>query len=623
MFLSRFLVLATLLAAAISCLHAAGLPEFMAVTAKGIYKTYSNYTVAGNGKYTVSDSVLSATLTDQGNDIWQLSITPKVTLGSVRFPWMTNRDPLDSDISNDVYYYPIFLGIGQKAEYQNNDGDFFGGTTYPGGLSAPLVVVADEYSAKIVAAVNWPPQPVRPFYGAQRMFLVYDKHPVPSGTTATYKALIATISGGDPSAGVVPWQLALDRYRAWLDSVSPKVTYPSWMWAGEGFFNVQSEWQAEFNPFSTAALASRWLPVKELYPWIVIWGQMSPFGGDCCGIDPVLRKYYPSLPMMDNRLIPGMADWIKSTLVANGYHAAYYSAPYMGEYGNGTDRLLDTPAGLGWLTNFNKANEANGANSYYLDTLARHYWGDPGAILKLFKNGTLPKDAMSEGLIDIYPVPGLVSGALRNDGYCGAPYRTPLNTNYSPADPMQSDYDFGRISFPRFGRYLLGDRLAYGFYSNGDWIFWGSGTWDDPNSKCNYSNAAKTGSCDQNGPCDHGSERLAFLLGTKLDVLDPSSNPVLDQLISEHKRIHWWARRPVYVDSKGLNLTTIPSNSKVEVSRFIDVNGDTLLAVTNPKAEVGISFHFNGQKINVTTDYLHIVDLKVRSKRTKNARSVH
>jgi hypothetical protein len=272
---------------------------------------------------------------------------------------------------------------------------------------------------------------------------------------------------------------------------------------------------------------------------------------------------------------------------------------------------LDSPAGLDWFTNFNKSNQGNGANSYYFDTLARHYWGEPGAILNLFQNGTLSKDAMSEGLSDIYPVPGLVSGSLRNDGYCGAPYRTPLNTNYSPTAPTQSDYDFGRVSFPRFGRYLLGDRLAYGFYSNGDWIFWGSGTWNDGSTKCNYANAAKTGWCDQNGPCDHGSERLAFLLGTKLDVLDPTSNSILDQLVSEHKRVNWWARRPVYVDDKGLDLTSIPSHSKVEVSRFIDVNGDTLLAVTNPKGEVGVSFRFNGKKINVTTDYLHVFEANV------------
>lgn len=582
---------------------ASAVPEFSVITSSGTFQAYSSYTAIGGGKYTVSDSTLDAMVTDLGNNFWQLSVTPKTTLTSVRFPWMSNRDPLGSDISDDVYYYPYQLGIGQKASYQNNgENDYFGGPLYPGALSAPVVVIADNTNAKIVAATNWPPKAVSPYYGSEKMFLMYDRDPVPAGQTTTYKALIATVTGGNPAAGLVPWQMAMDKYRAWLDSAVGSVSYPSWMWSGEGIFNVQAQWQTAFNPnFSETALNNSFLPVKDLYPWVVIWGQMSPSFGDCCGVNPANQKYYSTLPSMDNRFNPGLPNWVKST-VANGHHVAFYSAPYYGPYGDGTSRLLDTPSGQSWFNNYNSANAGYGANSYYFDTFARSYWGDPGTILNQFANGTISKDSLVEGSVDVYPVPSLVSGALTTDTFCGAPYRNPQNANNSSNN--------GRTSFPRFVRYLLGDRLMYGFYSNADWQFWGAGTWaSEGQAACGYANSFKTGWCDTNGPCDHGSERLAFLLGTKLDFVNGNNNSVVDALISEHKRVNWWSRKPRYLDSKGLDLTGIPANSKVEASRFIDANGATLIAVTNPKAETGVSVKFNDQTLNVTSDYLHLFDL--------------
>lgn len=586
---------------------AGSVPEFAIIAADGSYRVYSTYTEIARGVYSVSDSMLDATVRRSGNDIWRLELSAHVDINTVRFPWMSARQPLGDDISDDVYYYPIFLGIGQKAALQNEDGNFFGGTTYPGALSAPLVVVADGHSARIVAATNWPPKAVRPFYGAERMFLVYDRQPVMRGHSETFGALISEVRGGTPSAGVVPWQLAVDKYRAWLDSVSAPIAYPSWMWEGEGILNVQSEWQTGFTPFSDSILNDRWLPVQKRLPWVVIWGQMSGPSGDCCGIDAATHKYYPTLPQMDRRLVPSLVNWVKNEVVAKGFHAAYYSAPYMGEYGDGADRLLDSREGLAWFDRYNRANAAYGANSFYFDTLARHYWGEPDALLRLFRRGQLSREALAEGLVDYLPVPGLVSGALTNGGFCGAPYRTPLNIDRSPSAPAHSDYAEGRVSFPRLGRYLMGDRLAYGFYSNADWIFWGNGTWNADG--CNYSNAERTGWCDLNGPCEHGSERLAFLLGTKLDVLDTGPNPVLEQLFQERERVHWWERRPKFIDTKGLDLTRIPFGSKVEAGRFIDANGRTLVAVSNPLAERGVSIGVDGRTIEAPPDYLHVFDL--------------
>src|ERR1044071_4815441 len=95
--------------------------------------------------------------------------------------------------------------------------------------------MADDASAKIVAATNWPPKKVTPFYAAQRMILEYDV-PVLAGTTATYGAIIATVTG-DAASGKVPWQLAVDLYKSWLDS-KIQVNYPAWMWDGQGFLNI-------------------------------------------------------------------------------------------------------------------------------------------------------------------------------------------------------------------------------------------------------------------------------------------------------------------------------------------------------------------------------------------------
>ncbi len=42
----------------------------------------------------------------------------------------------------------------------------------------------------------------------------------------------------------------------------------------------------------------------------------------------------------------------------------------------------------------------------------------------LFNGGTISTNTMAEGVVDVYPIPALNSGAIVGDSYmCGAPYK--------------------------------------------------------------------------------------------------------------------------------------------------------------------------------------------------------
>ncbi|HWQ57038.1 MAG TPA: fibronectin type III domain-containing protein [Bryobacteraceae bacterium] len=552
-------------------------PEFAVTTSDGGFRVFSSYTQVSPTQYSVSDPLLNATITDLGGGRWKLDITGvKQALATQYFPWQSQRSPLDSDISNDIYYYPNLMGRTEKATNRNQDWGWYG-SLYPGPIAAPLTVMADPASAKIVAAINWPPKTVAPQYAAQRMVLRYDKV-VPVGGSISYQALIATVTG-NAAVGDVPWQKALDLYKAWLDSSMGKLTYPSWMWDGQGMLNLQLQGYPD-----TTTIANAWEPNKALYPWLLMWGQMSPYGGSCCGIDLITYRYYSTLPDMDGRFLPTLPTWLRNTVVSNGYHGGYYSAPYSEYYSDGPRRYLDTAEGVNWFTAYNSANQSYGANSYYFDTLAREYWGDPAQIVTLFNNGVISKDALGEGIVDVYPIPALVSGSLAGANYCGAPHKTPENTVTT--------------TFPPFVRYMLNDRMIYWGASNDDGQFWGTAT----PSGCDYSTWCA------NGACNYGIERQILLTGARIEFRPRSSNIVLDAIVSERQRVNWWQRRPVYLANKGLNLSGIPAASRIEVSRFRDINGVDMLAVSNPNLVSGAFFTLNSNTFTVPAQRVAILD---------------
>jgi hypothetical protein len=300
---------------------------------------------------------------------------------------------------------------------------------------------------------------------------------------------------------------------------------------------------------------------------------------------------------MNGRYQPDLISFVGSVVAGNQYRAGYYSAPYYGTGPTDHARMLDTQSGLDWLTNWLVTNQNLGANSYYIDTLAREYYGDPATVMALFQSGRIPGEALLEGVVDIYPAAGLVSGALVGDR-CGAPQKTPENSTTT--------------MFPRFGRYLLGDRLMYSGESNTDWRFWGAAKWwqlttdGGMNSTCGY-----TAYCNANGPCEYWTETQSFLLGTKLDVMHPANDPVLDAINQERRRVNWWSRRPAYLDTKGLDLTRVPQNSRVELRRFQDANGVQLIAISNPGLVAGLTFGFNNMTFSIPAQTVAVMEIVV------------
>src|SRR5262249_56592137 len=91
--------------------------------------------------------------------------------------------------------------------------------------------------------------------------------------------------------------------------------------------------------------------------------------------------------------------------------------------------------------------------------------------------------------VDVYPGAFLVSGSLGAGAWAGGPGRTPERLGAA----------LTRTTVPAFGRYLLDDRVLFAGDSNGDGRCWGPGA-------------------------DYWTERQAFLLGAKFDVIRPTED---------------------------------------------------------------------------------------------------
>ena len=548
-------------------------PELSVTTSSdGVAHVYSTYTQVNSTQYVASDSVINATISNLGGGKWKVDITANRKLSAVYWPWQTNRTPLGASLTSDIYYYPYILGLTEQAPNHNVDWTWWG-QPYPGDAFAPLTVMANNSNARLVAAINWPPKRVIPYYAAQRQVLYYDT-PISAGSTVSFSALIAVVSGDAPH-GNVPWQLAIDLYRTWLDANMVAVSQPTWMINAQGFLDIQLE---NIDPSPTvAAMNALWQPVKSYYPLVLFWGQMSAYAGGCCDLSYTF----------DPTHLPDIPNFAKS-VVSSGYYAGYYSAPVY----TGASGYLDTPAGISWIAKWINSNQSYGANSFYVDTLGRSYYGNPTNVMNALTNGTIPNNSIIEGAVDIYPAAGLVSGALLGDANgCGAPQRTPQNSVKS--------------SYPQFGRYILRDRILFSGEANVDYRFWGTGNWTTQGDTLATS-CGLPAWCTANGPCAYGTERLAFILGNKLDVMHPTNNPILDAINTARINSNWMQRQPVFLNTQGLDLSQIPSTSAVRITLFQDRGGKHLIAISNPRLESGLTFGFNHQTYSVPSEGLGI-----------------
>src|SRR5262249_55234154 len=140
-----------------------------------------------------------------------LTLTPKHTaITLVWFPWEPDRVTDAPPVDDAIVYYPRLLGVAVRASLLTEWG--WQGEPYPGECYAPLVVVADDAGARMVAATHWRRGRVTRLHSPVRIGLKSAAR-LPAGVRRTYRALLVRVTG---SASEPPWQAALDRYGEWL-----------------------------------------------------------------------------------------------------------------------------------------------------------------------------------------------------------------------------------------------------------------------------------------------------------------------------------------------------------------------------------------------------------------------
>ena len=510
-----------------------------------------------------------STFLEQHDNIWTLKIEAFDSIQKILFPWEKERHPLDEDISDDIFYYPFLAGVTEKATHRNLNWTWWG-LSYPGEAFAPFVIAADADNGRIVAAVNDPPRKVTPMYAAERIMMSYVDVLLGRHDTIFLAALIDSVQA-DTANGEKAWQLAADKYREWLSERMPPVEYPEPLqnlhgWVHYGLMNGTS--------FNYERLSNFWRFWRNDLGWLQCWGQMSNYAGDPnLAVPPLLPGEETGCcllkPEMHTRYLPTMPEFMRDSVTALGYQGSYYSAPH---YAN--PRLnMDTEEGQAWLQNWIDTNSnVYHANAHYIDVLGRSYFGDPVVVTQLFNGNLIPEMSVIEGMVDIYPAAGLLSGSLKGAGaFIGGPDSLPENSQTT--------------TFPQLQRYLLNERAVFLGQSNGDHIFWGP---------------------DNN----YWAERQAFLLGAKFDAATPYQdgslyipNTALRLAIDLRNACNWWQRKPVYLDT--WHITQIPEG--IDVRHFSDSADTDIFVIDNWNQLTGTSFKYEDKSFNIPEDLLSII----------------
>ncbi len=518
------------------------------------------------GYGSVSDRWVEASVQRVAPEQWKLRLRCKQTaLKNVWFPWQHEQSWIGAASDDDVIYYPRRMGLAIHADSLREWG--WRGGAYPGYCFSPLVVVADRTRAKIVAATNWPPKRVLPYYSLHRLTLCYDE-PVNPGDAREYDALIAYVEG-DAGRGRDPWHPAVDKYRAWLRqhmqaaSLYP-VAYPQWLREAHGWISVHLQNYREFDVREVHSVWQRW---HEVLPWMQFWGQMSNYCGPAQLAVPPLRPGESVgcclvRPEMHPRYLPKLLQLVEASTRVG--HSGYYARPR-----STSESLLEPDPQRFLLAWLRKNRDEYGANAVYIDQLGGYDFGAPLSIARMLQ--ALGADVVIEFPIDIYPVTYLVSGCLEGIGWGGGPGRT----------IEQLGVTIDRTTAPHFGRYLLNDRIIFLGENNSDWRFWGR-------------------------QADCWTERQVFLLGAKFDAIHPDRSPLLRMAIAEREKVGWWRRNPVYLDRAG--IYDVPSG--VDVRRFEGENGETLFAVDNWGRQRKAVFSFEGRTMPVPSSALSVLLLE-------------
>ena len=560
------------------------LPPFAVRLSNGKLKVFKRADSQRNDELYFSDKNLEATIKFIGDNQFELEISNKnIRIDQVWFPYQSDSVVLNSDINDDLVYYPHFFGTVEKCSSRSKWNWL--GFDYPGHTFAPLIVIADESDAFIVAAVNWPPKRVKPLYSRQRIrFLYYDI--IEPGEEASYRLLISRVKG-DSTKGIYPWQLAVDKYKVWLkvkmgeDGLWP-IAYPNWMKEIDGFLDVQLQnGPREFKIEEIYALWNKW---NEFFPWIQFWGQIRDAIVNTPKRKLSHKQFHKMLEQreMHRRYIPELIDFAKNITHSQSFegHVGFYTKSRKEKHLLDQNELVDGETSLEFLMKWFEINAKRyNANVHYIDTLGNGYRGNPMFVAKLFVT-QFPKNIIIEYPVDIYPTAFYVSGSLSAG----------INRKKWGQNPEDLLHGKNKITFPRFGRYLLDDRLIFMGQGNGDHVYWGKKN-------------------------DYWCERQAFLLGSKYEVITAADNPndrnsdlnkAIKLTILERRRVGWWKRELSYLDTKGISY--IPK--KVEVRRFIDRDGIDLFAIDNWEQHKDLKFMFKNRLIKIPEKKLSILQIK-------------
>jgi hypothetical protein len=525
---------------------------------------------------TFDDENVTAELQWLGEDHWQLTLLAKVPVTQVWFPFELYEYVLNEDSSDDVFYTTRLCGDVWKSDALDES---FHGPLYPGAAFAPLVVFADSRYAKMLAATNWPPRTVQPMYARGRMGLLYRVdaesgiNEVPDvGETLTY-GLLQTQASGDVARGIYAWHRTLERYRTWLQARGEAaglfpVPYSDWMREIHGWMMVALHRRTD-EELANGYLQDHWDRWKHVFPWMQMWGQMSDYDpvNGCCAPGPEIHpRHLPELVLFAEQ-------------ATQEGHIGFYSRvrePYPPLDGSVPESQEYLDALLYWLD----YNTEQAANAHYIDLFGVRYYGDALTIAEFFLT-IFPRDAVIEYPVDVYPTAYYIANCIYGNGEYGA------GPDYTDC-PDCFDADNYRITFPRFGRYLLDDRIVFLGTGNDGYTFWGVDN-------------------------EHWQERQVFLLGAKIDVHCglvedvPDSgeiNHALGLIIEERDRVGWWARNPKYRDRAG--VYDVPAG--VEVRRFEDEDGAILFAIDNWHQHAGLTFSYDGERIAIPNRQLAIVE---------------